>query len=952
MMPTAWDQLLADPHWCRGRGRFPLPAYSEFLPPPWMGVKPCGTPQGLPDVRAGGHGWNVSEYEEDEVWPGLERVSRVVLDECRRLAEGRPMRSIPRASLKRNPAWPANLAALAGRLHHERFVLLLNVALTRTQDDKGRVRWTLLGTSEQGPGKAFWRGFFAAPGEEAPWSEAEGFFAELLSRCHGEPESAARDLGRAGVRVLPRGHDEQFPHWSEGELPSWTDGLRYRRVEETRYLLTFRPFAELPDEVQAAYCEGRLRLWPFPGSLLFWYDPLLRKLCRQLPFAMQVPLLDLFHRVHDPAGLRIPQSGWFHEGAPAAREEDAPAARRERVARTHRWQRVERHQDDVEQARFDAPIARALFSTGADDLRLYDKPLARQAQVWTPQGRLVLDGLRHRGARIERAAEAVDEGGRFGYRFVWPSMRVGPWQVHWQVPVCAFAHDGPTLLLHGPAGWLTAYEAAAPHVAHPVELWPRFLDRPPHKAARELFRDESHPHRGHTAGNVRAVLEWHEMLGPLAPSLARALVDCPDRHGIDAWLESLPAKASDPVAGQALADRLRSCLGAEPEPGEGLTFAATATRAFEEGYWRTIAELSSDRFANKSTGDPVPDAPTKKARSSARRGLDALRRHLVRKQSEAVAGHEGAWVGLQRFAWHTEFDYPWMQGWRRNQHEPSEANILVRIPGRDPSQAVLLCDHYDTAYMHDVYDKSEGGAGARLAAAGADDNASATALLLLATPVLLALSEAGMLARDVWLVHLTGEEFPADCLGARMLAQALVQRTLEVKTEEAPLDLSETAIKGVFVADMIAHGGERHANVFQIAPGETPASAQLARTAHEATRAWNALAKWLNRKGDRRKATPPRRSTDPERIPTLSPHALLKGEVRPDWTPRSTLFNTDGQIFSDAGLPTVLFMEDYDIDRKGYHDTHDTMGLIDLDYGAALAAVVLETVARAASSEE
>ena len=41
-------------------------------------------------------------------------------------------------------------------------------------------------------------------------------------------------------------------------------------------------------------------------------------------------------------------------------------------------------------------------------------------------------------------------------------------------------------------------------------------------------------------------------------------------------------------------------------------------------------------------------------------------------------------------------------------------------------------------------------------------------------------------------------------------------------------------------------------------------------------------------------------------------------------------------------------MEDYDIDRQGYHDTHDTMALIDLDYGAALAAVVLETVARAA----
>jgi hypothetical protein len=29
----------------------------------------------------------------------------------------------------------------------------------------------------------------------------------------------------------------------------------------------------------------------------------------------------------------------------------------------------------------------------------------------------------------------------------------------------------------------------------------------------------------------------------------------------------------------------------------------------------------------------------------------------------------------------------------------------------------------------------------------------------------------------------------------------------------------------------------------------------------------------------------------------------------------------DGQIFSDTGIPVVLFMENYDINRVGYHDT-------------------------------
>ena len=35
--------------------------------------------------------------------------------------------------------------------------------------------------------------------------------------------------------------------------------------------------------------------------------------------------------------------------------------------------------------------------------------------------------------------------------------------------------------------------------------------------------------------------------------------------------------------------------------------------------------------------------------------------------------------------------------------------------------------------------------------------------------------------------------------------------------------------------------------------------------------------------------------------------------------------------------------------RVGYHDTFDNMTMINLDYGAALAAITIESVARAAS---
>ena len=76
-------------------------------------------------------------------------------------------------------------------------------------------------------------------------------------------------------------------------------------------------------------------------------------------------------------------------------------------------------------------------------------------------------------------------------------------------------------------------------------------------------------------------------------------------------------------------------------------------------------------------------------------------------------------------------------------------------------------------------------------------------------------------------------------------------------------------------------------------------------------------------------------------MPDVTLHPHLHGEARPTIGPRSTLYNTDGQIFSDAGVAVVLFMGNYDINRKGYHDTHDTMENIDLDYGSAVAAMAI-----------
>jgi hypothetical protein len=129
----------------------------------------------------------------------------------------------------------------------------------------------------------------------------------------------------------------------------------------------------------------------------------------------------------------------------------------------------------------------------------------------------------------------------------------------------------------------------------------------------------------------------------------------------------------------------------------------------------------------------------------------------------------------------------------------------------------------------------------------------------------------------------------------------------------------------------------------------SPQSVWLAYQAHLANMIWNAQAEKWNHRPARSNRRPGRRSKDGIAIPDIARHPRLRGEVRLPGDMRSSLFNTDRQILSDAGIPVVLFMENYDINRVGYHDTHDNMSNIDLDYGAAVAAIAIESVARAAT---
>jgi hypothetical protein len=922
---------------------------------------PYGATVPSPFAKGDPWGWQVTEHEEAfELRPGLEQVAGQVVKAMVHLGRGEPAHGISKAKRLDNPYWPTLLAEQAGRLDHERYVILMPLALSRTQDDKGRVRWTLFGGSEQGPGRAFWRSFLATPDRENRDETALAFFCSLLATAYGE----TADLARAGFRIFAL--DVSALPWSEGTLPAWTEPLLWktgRSLRSVKYLLTFRPFATLPEAVQRAYLAGDLHLLPFPGSLLFWGTPDSLRLRQELPLATQIPLLSLVERHEGPHGFRVPQSGWMHEPRAVGEQPgDHHGPVRNAYRRSHRTARVPR---DAEHDQLVSPredrLAHVLFDS-SETIGLYGKPMARNVQLWTDDFHLLLDGPSASRASIMDAAATVREGGLFGYRFHFPAQRVGAFEVYWHRPLVACLPEGagrPVVIPEAPLGYFTAYRADRPEPEDAVVLWPRLLHREPYEAAATLFTRPKDPRPQETARNCRKLLEARALLGgkPLDRGFARRLLTIPEHETLDQWLERLPLLAADSDRARALADELRRGLtsgSSRQDSPSSLTYARTARRPFEVAFWKAIAALSGGRYPNRNNADCTHDTATRKALSHLARDLEPLGDDLLRRHTRAIAsaGMTGrALAGDLPFHWRTDFDYNWSDGWRSSQGpEPRERDLIVIIPGRDRSRAVIMADHYDTAYMEDSFREKSGGGGPRLAAPGSDDNTSATAALLVAAPVLLELSREGRLGCDVWLVHLTGEEFPSDCLGARHLAECLVEGTLAARLPDGRgVDLSKVRVEGVFVLDMVAHDNPHRRGVYQAAPGTSRESLQLAFHVHQANEAWNASVPIWNRSPVRRRRIPGAGATSSAPPPT-APHPLMHGEVRPHDDPKSTLFNTDGQIFSDAGIPVVLFMEDYDIDRTGYHDSHDTLAGIDLDFGSALVAIAIETVARAAGA--
>ena len=958
-----WQKMLIGTPWPNAGGSYPLTAYSEYMPPPKLGRKPLGRVDHGLFPENDPYGWLITEIEEEiELKPGMEHIGKQIMHALLKLGKGCPEHVLPGhggLNLKDNPYWPPELALRTGSLDHERYVALLPLMLSRTQDDKGRIAWTLFGNSIHRPEEAFWKSFQTAPGKEIPVHESVAFFTWLLSEAYGEKLSDGASLHNAGFRILPTDREFTLPQWTRPYLMD--DTSTFDRV---KYLLTFRPFAHLPVEVKRYYLAGRISLLPFPGSLVFWGMPTYNRLKKELPLAGQLPLLRLVARNRGIGGMRVPQSGWIHDPrAGHGLGEVNGELVRDSFHRTHRSQRIYRYQDELNEMGRQVKIVQALFSTDPEAMGLYDKPLARNSHLWDHSFALLLDGPRATRAQIMEAEKRILKGGLFGYRFFYPPMSVGMHDVYWHRPMVAYlsAKSGDVEIeTESLKGYLAAYRADDQAMTRPVELWPRFLRRGPYLSALNDFNIAGNDHYAHqTSFNLLSLLDGWQMQGrrPLTRSYARSLLNISKYNTLEQWLEGLERHSKTPESARRMRETMASII--EPrQNGElprSITYLETANRRFEEGWWQDIKTLAHGRFIHKDNADIVQDEVTMSQVRHRHRDLENLGDYLMERHGKSIAdaGMEGiALCGELPFHWQTDFDFSMFGGWMLNQKgKTHERNILVMIPGKNRRQAVVLGDHYDTAYMEDIYEKGRGGTGARLSANGADDNYSASATLLQAAPIFLKLAKEGKLERDVWLIHLTGEEFPADCMGARNFCRSLIEKTVRLQLgPDTFTDLSNTEIVGVYIMDMIGHNREKDQDTFQISPGKSAASLHLAWQAHMANLIWNAGTSHWNQDADRLHRVRGKRITDIQQIPETARYLPLDGEVRTRYNPHSSIFNTDGQIFSDVGVPVVLFMENYDISRSGYHDTKDTLENIDLDYGAALAAIAIEATARVACS--
>jgi len=241
----------------------------------------------------------------------------------------------------------------------------------------------------------------------------------------------------------------------------------------------------------------------------------------------------------------------------------------------------------------------------------------------------------------------------------------------------------------------------------------------------------------------------------------------------------------------------------------------------------------------------------------------------------------------------------------------TQANLIAIIPAGGTSKCnepVLFVDHIDTAFEEDTFYNL----GKRQTTQGADDNVSGLIALLQSVSILKETQKTA--CRDIWLVHLTGEEYPAASLGIVYFLQQLF--------------VNKQPIYIAIIVDMISHRVNRTDPIIQINPGDSIKSIISAQLALDYV------------------------------YPMIKNDLILKNltPIIRSWNdPYSYLYNTDGVRFVQYGFSCILFNEHINyhenFERSGYHDTLDTIDLIDFQYGQTVSQYAIATVGMLAHAD-
>src|SRR6516162_5018937 len=198
--------------------------------------------------------------------------------------------------------------------------------------------------------------------------------------------------------------------------------------------------------------------------------------------------------------------------------------------------------------------------------------MARNVQIWTERAEPVLDGPHASPADIQRAMQKVKEGGVFGYRFIFPAMRVGQHEVYWHRPLVAYrdAAGEAAVLPDAPLGYLTAYDADKVRLDRAIELWPRLQQRPVLLAA---LAGEDYAHKRQVpplVRNIRKLTHAYALFGAklLPLNFALRIMGLNEIGAGVRMLAHVPDQVADGIRGDCRASTYRGGRGKTwPSPG-------------------------------------------------------------------------------------------------------------------------------------------------------------------------------------------------------------------------------------------------------------------------------------------------------------------------------------------------------------------------------------------------